>query len=49
MAYVSQPRTYVLKHVFQTKTAKVSTNADIELAVTQNSKDIQSNDNYKKY
>ena len=49
MRYVSQGETDVLKHVFQTKTGKVSTNADIELAVTQNSKDIQRNDNYKKY
>ena len=35
--------------MFQTKTAKVSTNADIKQVVTQNSKEIQRSNNYKKY
>ena len=38
-----------LKHVFQTKTDKVSTNADMKLPVTQDLKEIQRSDNYKKY
>ena len=31
------------------ETAKVSTNADIKLAVTQDSKEIQRSDDYKKF
>ena len=31
------------------ETAKVSTNADIKLAVTQDSKEIQRRDDYKKF
>ena len=37
------------KQVFETKTCKVSTNADIKLPVTQDSKEIQRSDNYEKY
>ena len=43
------PDVCTLKHVFQMETAKVSTNADIKLAVTQDSKEIQRSDDYKNF
>ena len=39
----------MLKHVSESKTAKVFTNADMKPAVTQDSKEIQRSDDYKKF
>ena len=44
-----QRQNAILKHVFETKTGKVSTNADMKLPVTQDLKEIQRSDNHKKY